>query len=91
MELMDEMTPDAALREAIARAGSQAKLAGVCGCTQAAISQMLTRADPMLSHAFVLKVEAATGVPRWRLRPDIYPKDLPASDIPVAADQPVAA
>jgi DNA-binding transcriptional regulator YdaS (Cro superfamily) len=70
---MDSMTPEDALREAISRAGSQAKLADICGCTQAAVSQMLTRAQPMLSAPFVLKVEAALEIPRWLLRPDFYP------------------
>lgn len=52
---------------------SQSALARVCGCTQGAIWQMLNRKHPRLSHRYVLKVEAATGVPRHLLRPDIYP------------------
>ena len=76
MKLMVDINPDAALREAIALAGSQAKLAAICGCTQAAISQMLARQQPMLSVQFVLRVEAALGVARHHLRPDIYPEAI---------------
>lgn len=67
------MTPAQALIEAVKRAGSQGKLATICGCTQGAIWQMLNKAEPMLSPQYVLAVEGATGVPRERLRPDLYP------------------
>jgi DNA-binding transcriptional regulator YdaS (Cro superfamily) len=78
------VTPQDALNKAVEKAGGQGKLARICGCTQGAIWQMLNKAEPKLSAEFVLKVEAATGVPRWELRPDIYPPDLPAS--PLAAE-----
>lgn len=64
-----EMTP---LESAIkAAGGTQADLAKVIGCTQQAVSKWAT--DGRVSRFFVLQVEAATGVPRHRLRPDLYP------------------
>lgn len=67
------LTPEGALKEAIRLAGSQGKLADICGCTQGAISQMLSKPEPRLSHKYVLVVSAATGVSREALRPDLYP------------------
>lgn len=68
-------TPKMALEKAIELAGGQQKLGDICGCTQGAISQMLRRKEPRLSHPYVLKVSAALGIPRSVLRPDIYPAD----------------
>jgi DNA-binding transcriptional regulator YdaS (Cro superfamily) len=77
------VSPEAALREAIRRAGSQQKLADICGCTQGAVSQMLTKAEPRLSHQYVLVVSGSLDIPRWALRPDLYP---PAEEeVPQAA------
>lgn len=74
----------AGFKAAMAAAGNnQSELARICGCTQGAIWQMLNRAEPRLSHKFVLKVEAATGVPRHILRPDIYPAPV---DVLAAAE-----
>jgi len=81
---MDAPTPEAALRKAISLAGSQSKLAAICGCTQAAISQMLARAEPMLSAQYALRVEEALGIPRHISRPDFYPA-------PEAANNSIAA
>lgn len=64
--------PKEALERAITTAGSQTALAHICGCTQGAVWQMLNKAGK-LSVQYVLKVEAATGVPKHELRPDIYP------------------
>lgn len=70
----------AALSAALAAVGNnQSKLARICGCTQGAIWQMLNRPDPRLSHRYVLKVEAATGVPCHLLRPDMYPAPAPVA------------
>lgn len=71
----DLASPEAALRYAIRLAKSQQALAEMCGCTQGAISQMLLRAEPRLSHQYVVKVSAGTGIPRSALRPDLYPSD----------------
>lgn len=70
---------EAALRAALAAVdNNQSELARICGCTQGAIWQMLNRPKPCLSYKYVLKVEAATKVPRYLLRPDIYPQPADA-------------
>ena len=53
-------------------AGGQTGLAKICGCSQPAVWKML-RQSKQLSTEFVLIVERETGVPRYYLRPDIYP------------------
>jgi DNA-binding transcriptional regulator YdaS (Cro superfamily) len=60
-----------ALAEAIDRAGgSQAALGKLIGVTQQTISNWL---KSKTAAEYVLAIERATGVPRHRLRPDIYP------------------
>lgn len=61
-----------ALISALQRAGSQAKFARICGCTEPNVWQ-LVRGQRPLPARYVLSVEAATGVSRHELRPDIYP------------------
>lgn len=53
-------------------AGGQTGLAKICGCSQPAVWKML-RQSKQLSTEFVLIVERETGVPKYYLRPDIYP------------------
>ena len=67
-----------AFAHAIRIAGSQTAIAKICECTPGAISQLVLRGRP-LSTRFVLKVEAATGISRHDLRPDIYPREAPAA------------
>lgn len=79
-----------------AAGGNQSELARVCGCSQGAVWQMLNKPRPRLSHPFVLKVEAAYGIPRYLLRPDIYPapeREIAASagEMPVVQVQAQAA
>ncbi|API58888.1 hypothetical protein BSL82_05825 [Tardibacter chloracetimidivorans] len=64
----------AAFLEALEAAGSQTALATMCGCTQGNIWQLLQKGSA-LPAKYVLKVEAGTGVPRHRLRPDLYPPE----------------
>lgn len=63
----------AAFAEAVARAGSQAKFAMICGCTPPNIWQLLRRKRPLPAE-YVLAVERVTGVRRTDLRPDLYPE-----------------
>ena len=62
-----------AFDRALTAAGSQSALARICGCTPGAIYQLVKQRKP-LSGRFVLKAEAATGVSRYDLRPDFYPR-----------------
>ncbi|MGA9659011.1 MAG: YdaS family helix-turn-helix protein [Asticcacaulis sp.] len=67
------MTPFEALTAAMKKAGSQSALARICGCSQTAVWKM-AQSSKRLSTGYVLAVEAATGISRHDLRPDIYPR-----------------
>jgi len=69
------MTPQVALQLATEAAGGQSRLAKICDRTQGAISKLIASGRPLWAES-VLNVEAATGVSRHDLRPDIYPRDL---------------
>lgn len=58
------------LQAAANAVGGRAQLASLIGVTKSAVYQW--RRVPAER---VLAVEAATGVPRQRLRPDLYPSD----------------
>ncbi|QCB42209.1 helix-turn-helix domain-containing protein [Sphingomonas sp. PAMC26645] len=62
----------AALREAVDAIGSQSATARLLEVTQGAVSKWLSGQRPLPAE-HVLAVEAATGVSKHRLRPDIYP------------------
>ncbi len=75
------MTPFEALQKAADIAGGQSALARICDVTQGAVWKWLQSAK-RLPAEYVLRVEAATGVCRHLLRPDIYPREtvsIPAS------------
>jgi DNA-binding transcriptional regulator YdaS (Cro superfamily) len=73
-------TPFEAFDLAITRAGSQAALAKICGCTPGNINQLVKKRSDLPAE-YVLAVEAATGVSKHDLRPDIYPRGL-QDDVP---------
>jgi DNA-binding transcriptional regulator YdaS (Cro superfamily) len=73
--MMQPFSPDQALEQAVTIAGSQTRIARICGVTQASVWKWLRR-KKRLPAEHVLRVEAATGVSRHALRPDIYPKEL---------------
>ncbi|MAO79608.1 MAG: cytoplasmic chaperone TorD [Nocardioides sp.] len=62
-----------ALQLALDKAGSQVRLAEICGVSQPTVWGWLKTKKPRLPAEYVLKVEAALGVSRHELRPDIYP------------------
>lgn len=78
-----ESGPSTALKTAIERIGSQSALADLLGTQQGTVSKWVRGAKPLPSGPivaagelnWVLKVEAATGVSRHDLRPDLYPRD----------------
>lgn len=65
---------DTPVAEAVRAAGSQSALARLLDCSQSTVHLWL-RKGQHLPAQHVLKVEAATGISRHRLRPDIYPPD----------------
>jgi len=76
----EHLTPFEAFDLAVTRAGGQSALARICGCTPGNINQLLQK-ERELPAEYVLLVEAATGVPRHDLRPDLYPRGL-QDDVP---------
>lgn len=65
-------------RDVVARVGSQAALADIVGVRQQSVSEWCIKSKP-IPPQHVLKVEAATGISRHALRPDIYPRDAATS------------
>lgn len=63
------------LKSAVEAAGSQTAFAEICGVSQAAVWKWLN-GEKHLPAEHVLKVEAATGISRHDLRPDLYPAEL---------------
>lgn len=73
------MNPDGqimaeALADAIRVRGSQSALAEAIGITQAAISHMVKKG--FASAEYALPMSQVTGVPAWKLRPDLYPPEM---------------
>lgn len=75
MEAAQTESPAAALRAAVAAAGSQSALARILGVSQRAVWRWVTEGKE-LPPKHVLAIEAATGVSKHDLRPDIYPRDV---------------
>ncbi len=67
-------TPYEALLLAIDKAGSQAEIARIAGVSTTAVWKWV-QSSKRVPAEFVLKVEKATGVSRYDLRPDIYPRE----------------
>ena len=62
----------AALQDAIAAAGGQAALAAKIGVSQSLISYWLNTSKRGVAAEYAAAVEAITGVPAKRLRPDVF-------------------
>nr|WP_299597605.1 YdaS family helix-turn-helix protein [Sphingomonas bacterium] len=73
----------ASFEQAAQQAGSWSALATICGCTPGNLSQLKKKRSPLPAQ-YVLKVEAATGISRHDLRPDLYPIDAIALPTPRA-------
>lgn len=63
-----------AFRRAVDILNGQSATARVAGCTPGNINQLLSK-NSVLPAEYVLPVEAASGVSRHDLRPDIYPRE----------------
>lgn len=73
---MEQNAGLSALATAIERVGSQVALASACKVTPQAVNQWMGKGKPPADK--VLAIEAATGVSRHQLRPDIFgPEDRP--------------
>ncbi|WP_082382067.1 YdaS family helix-turn-helix protein [Blastomonas sp. AAP25] len=71
-------TPLDALLEAVRIFGGQSATGRHLGVSQRAVWRWVKQGT-VLPAEHVLAIEAATGISRHDLRPDIYPVDLPAS------------
>lgn len=65
------------LEKAIATMGSQTALAKAIGKSQGHISKWLER--KYVPAESVLAIESATGIPRQKIRPDLYPEESPST------------
>ena len=74
----DAESPVDALKRAVASIGGQSKTARLLGLSQTSIWKWVSRGK-VLPAEYVLKVEAATGISKHELRPDIYPLEILAS------------
>jgi len=73
------MSSKAAILRACKQAGGQTALARKLGIrTQSTVSSWIARGRVPAEK--VLLIEAATGVPRHDLRPDLYPRDKYAAE-----------
>lgn len=64
-----------AMASAVKAAGSQTALAKILGCTPQNVQRMCATGNVPAKH--VLKIEAATGVSRSLLSPELYPVASP--------------
>lgn len=85
--MKQEITPFEALRQAVNAAGSLAALARQCGISTTAVWKWVQSAK-RVSPEYVLRVEAATGVSRHALRPDIYPREIDHALSPSVVGEP---
>lgn len=65
------------LLKAIGIKGSQAALAESIGVSQQTVSNWLKKTKAGVAAEYVLPIERETGVPRYELRPDLYPPPQP--------------
>lgn len=65
-----------ALKRAVEAAGGQVRLAKALGVSQSTLWHWIERTKRGVPAEYVQAIEAATGVPSYELRPDIFP--LPA-------------
>ncbi len=71
---MQMLTPFQALLLAVERAGSQAALGRIAGVSTTAVWKWV-QSSKRVPAEYVRAIEAATGVSRHDLRPDIYPRE----------------
>jgi len=57
------------------RVGGQTKLANMLGLKQQHVYGWLNRGGGNVPAEYVMKIESATGIPCWEIRPDLYPPE----------------
>jgi len=72
--MVDKPTPFEALQLAVDKAGSQAEIARIAGVSTTAVWKWV-QSSKRVPAEYVRAIEAATGVSRHDLRPDIYPRE----------------
>lgn len=70
------MTPYESLIKAKDIAGGQQQLADICGVVQSAVWKWINIIGQVPKGEYVIRIEAATGISRHDLRPDIYPREV---------------
>lgn len=75
-----------AVARAVEAAGGQLPLAKAIGASQSTVWEWLKRSPRGVNAEWVLRVEAASGVPRHLLRPDLYPPPAVAPRIHASED-----
>jgi DNA-binding transcriptional regulator YdaS (Cro superfamily) len=81
-----EATLATPLADAVRKIGSQSAFARLVGKSQTSVYGLLRDGKPLWAET-VLTVEAATGISKHRLRPDIYGV-APTGESPVDAPRP---
>jgi DNA-binding transcriptional regulator YdaS (Cro superfamily) len=87
MALQDDL--DSALAKAVRIAGSQVAFAALIGKRQSTVQEWLAKGRPLPAE-YVRQIEAALGIPRHELRPDIYPPEEHAPAARATAQQSAA-
>ena len=82
-----EASLETPLADAVRKIGSQSAFARLIGRDQSTVHEWLRNSKP-LPPEHVRKVEAATGISRHVLRPDIYPPEEAAGGPPVPFPNP---
>lgn len=86
MAVHDEL--DTPLAKACRFLGGQSAMARLIGKHQSTVNERLAKGLPVWPD-HVLAIEAATGIPRSELRPDLYPiEDYPPSADPASPQSP---
>ena len=80
---MKTLTRFEALKAAVKAVKTQRNFAQECGVSESNVSQWLSRTK-QLPAEYVLIAERISGVSRHDLRPDIYPRAVPAEHRPSA-------
>lgn len=63
------------LQLALAKAGSQSRLAEVCGVSQPTVWGWINKGAGRVPAEYVLAIEAQLDVSRHDVRPDLYPRE----------------